>query len=209
MNVQEAYNIWAGQYDTNLNKTRDLEATALRQSIKQHAINNCLEIGCGTGKNTEWLATMATNVVAVDFSAKMLAIATQKIKAINVQFVQANIMHNWDFAGPKKFDLAVFSLVLEHFENLHTIFNKLNSVMDTNGILYIGELHPYKQYNGSKARFEKNGEVQIVPCFNHNISDFVAAAKSNHFQLLNLNEHFDDDDRNTTPRILTLLLKKI
>jgi hypothetical protein len=34
------------------------------------------------------------------------------------------------------------------------------------------------------------------------------AAKSNGFKLIELNEHFDDNNRNEIPRILTLLLGK-
>jgi len=33
MEVQTAYNIWASQYDSNQNKTRDLEALALRTTL--------------------------------------------------------------------------------------------------------------------------------------------------------------------------------
>jgi ubiquinone/menaquinone biosynthesis C-methylase UbiE len=50
MNIKEAYNHWAKQYDTNLNKTRDLEAVALRESLANISFQTCLEIGCGTGK---------------------------------------------------------------------------------------------------------------------------------------------------------------
>jgi hypothetical protein len=36
MNVKKAYNKWAEQYDTNNNKTRDLEAMALRKNLIGH-----------------------------------------------------------------------------------------------------------------------------------------------------------------------------
>ena len=55
MDIEQAYNIWADQYDTNSNKTRDLEAISLRTALSGFQFNNCLEIGCGTGKNTQWL----------------------------------------------------------------------------------------------------------------------------------------------------------
>ena len=42
MNVQDAYNIWADQYDTNNNKTRDLEAVALRETLTNIDFINCL-----------------------------------------------------------------------------------------------------------------------------------------------------------------------
>lgn len=116
MNVKEAYNIWADQYDTNKNKTRDLEAISLRAALGRMTFHNCLEIGCGTGKNTEWLLTKATRVTAVDLSDEMLAKAKAKVVSGNVEFVQADITKEWTFAGAD-FDLVTFiELVKPRFQ---------------------------------------------------------------------------------------------
>lgn len=208
MNVKEAYNIWSEQYDINVNKTRDLEAMSIRENLKEHHFENCLEIGCGTGKNTAWLGSIAENILAIDLSEEMLAKAKLKIHAENVNFIQADINKEWNFIDNKKIDLVTFSLVLEHIENLDSIFQRLNEKVNSNGIIYIGELHPFKQYNGSKARFENIDGLQTVTCFNHNISDFVNAARKFNFQLIDINEYFDDNDKNTIPRILTMIFKK-
>ncbi|MDQ0475516.1 bifunctional 2-polyprenyl-6-hydroxyphenol methylase/3-demethylubiquinol 3-O-methyltransferase UbiG [Chryseobacterium sp. MDT2-18] len=208
MNIQQAYNIWSEQYDTNENKTRDLEAVSLRENLKGHHFGNCLEIGCGTGKNTEWLATFSDYVVAVDFSDEMLTKAKQKIKADNVKFIQADINKEWNFTENTKYDLVTFSLILEHIENLDIIFQKLSEVINLNGMIYIGELHPFKQYSGSKARYETADGLQVLTCFNHHISDFVSSAIKHNFQLVDLKEYFDGSDRNTIPRILTMIFKK-
>ena len=208
MEVREAYNIWADQYDTNENKTRDLEATCLRTTLANLNFINCLEIGCGTGKNTAWLLLKAKNVIAVDFSNEMLAKAKSKIHSDKVQFIQADINSRWDFANNQQFDLATFSLVLEHIENMNAVFEKLNKVVADKGYVYIGELHPFKQYNGTKARFETENGIQILSCFTHHISDFINTAKLNGFTIIEVNEYFDDNNRNSIPRILALLLKK-
>ncbi len=207
MNVQQAYNKWADQYDTNNNKTRDLEAVSLRTTLANFQFEHCLEIGCGTGKNTEWIMTKATKVVAVDLSEEMLAKARQKLNADNVQFVQADITSDWNFAN-EKFELVTFSLVLEHIENLNEIFHKVAGIIKPNGLVYVGELHPFKQYTGTKARFDTADGQQIVTCFNHNISDFTTAAKSNEFEIVDITEYFDENDRSNIPRILTLLFRK-
>lgn len=70
--IRTAYNQWAADYDTVINKIRDLEAHGIREMLKEIPFNNCLEVGCGTGKNSEWLATWADEVIAVDFSEEML-----------------------------------------------------------------------------------------------------------------------------------------
>lgn len=206
--VRQAYNSWADQYDTNENKTRDLEGFSLRSTLSKLQFINCLEVGCGTGKNTEWLMAQAKKVIAVDFSEKMLAKAKNKIQADHVKFIQADINNQWLFTNDEHFDVAIFSLVLEHIENLEPIFENLNKVITSQGYVYISELHPFKQYNGTKARFETENGLEIVQCFNHNISDFIQAAKKYGFEIIDLQEYFDNDDRTTIPRILTLLFKK-
>jgi SAM-dependent methyltransferase len=214
MNVKQAYNIWSTQYDTNDNKTRDLEGIALRTTLDGLNLDSCLEIGCGTGKNTEWLVTQFKHVTAVDLTEKMLEIA--KLKFNNdlyrenregVNFVQADILEPWHFAT-KQYDLVGFSLVLEHIEHLEPIFAKTVDALKQGGYVYIGELHPFKQYSGTKARFETEEGLQIVACFNHHVSDFTQLAHKFGLEIVDVNEYFDDGDKTTLPRILTVLLRK-
>jgi ubiquinone/menaquinone biosynthesis C-methylase UbiE len=92
MSIQQAYNQWAAQYDTNENKTQDAEAIVLQTLINDVAFERCLEVGCGTGKNTIWLQHKAKILLGVDFSEAMLQAAKRKINHPNVQFLQANIL---------------------------------------------------------------------------------------------------------------------
>lgn len=208
MDVQKAYSIWANQYDSNENKTRDIEAIALRETLANIKFDKCLEIGCGTGKNTQWLVGNGNEIVAVDLSDEMLAKAKEKIPSPKVNFIQADITKEWIFAQ-QKFDLVTFSLVLEHIEDLKDIFLKVSKVIAPNGFVYVGELHPFKQYTGTKARFETEEGLHIVTCYKHNISDFTDAAKQNGFQIEEVKEYFDDNNREIIPRIVALLFRKI
>jgi ubiquinone/menaquinone biosynthesis C-methylase UbiE len=204
---KQAYNSWASQYDTNENKTRDLEAKALRDFLSTISFSSCLEIGCGTEKNTEWILQKAESIIAVDLSGEMLSKAKEKIQSSRVEFIQADINDDWSFTE-KTFDLIGFSLVLEHIENLDHIFKEVYKKLNEDGYVYIGELHPFKQYTGSKARFETEEGIQIVQCYNHSISDFIHAAKKYGLRLIELDEYFDNDDKTSIPRILILLFQK-
>ena len=208
MNTEQAYNNWASQYDTNINKTRDLEAQALRSTLSAIPFESCLEIGCGTGKNTLWFIEKAKQVTSVDLSAEMLAKAKEKINSDNVQFIQADITTDWTFTN-QLYDLVSFSLVLEHIKNLDFIFKQTATALKPGGHVYIGELHPFKQYTGSKARFETDTGMQVVDCYTHHVSDFIQAAMKHGLSIVDVNEYFDADNRNEIPRILSLLLKKI
>ena len=181
MTIQEAYNNWSAIYDTNQNKTRDLEAVALKHVLRDKTFENVLEIGCGTGKNTEWLYKKAKKLVGVDFSEDMLNKAKQKISSENVQFVRTDIQEDWSFQD-EIFDLVTCSLVLEHIEQLHLVFKRIQSVLSQNGLLYIGELHPFKQYLGTKAQFETGAGTYELTCFTHHVSDFYKAASDNGFE---------------------------
>lgn len=206
MNNRQAYDIWAESYDAVENKTRDLEAFALRASISAFEPLDILEIGCGTGKNTEWLLTKAKRLVAADFSAKMLAGAKEKIAARNVEFKQFDLRETWKFPE-KSFDLITCSLALEHIRDINFIFGQARKVLRNDGIFYIGELHPFKQYQGSKARFDTASGVFELECFVHHVSEFFAAAKNTNFELLDLKEWFDEGDETAIPRLLTMVFK--
>jgi 2-polyprenyl-3-methyl-5-hydroxy-6-metoxy-1,4-benzoquinol methylase len=208
MNNQQAYNLWAEQYDTNRNLTRDLEGRVLRETLTKFSFSNVLEIGCGTGKNSEWLITKAESVTAVDFSEEMLAKAKAKITSPTIEFKQADITKEWNFTTGK-FDLISFSLVLEHIQNLHFIFEQASKKITPGGHLYIGELHPYKQYAGSVARFEIGSETVKLQCYPHNISEFFKQASAFNFSLIELNELFDEEGESSVPRILTLVFKAV
>lgn len=207
MNVEQAYNSWSEQYDTNINKTRDLEAISLRETLSNISFRKCLEIGCGTGKNTEWLTTKGEEILAIDLSEEMLEIAKGKVLTRNVRFTKADINNDWDFTE-ESFDLVVCSLVLEHIEDIDRIIGLISERMIRGGTLYIGELHPFKQYSGSKARFQNDEGEHIVPCFTHNVSDFIGSAKRHGLRIEDVKEYFDDNDRTSIPRVLTLKFMK-
>ena len=206
MNVQEAYNQWSEQYDTNTNRTRDLEAIALQNVLATVLATTILEVGCGTGKNTAFLLTKASSLLAIDLSEAMLAKAKAKTNDARVQFLQADIKQDWDFTK-QQYDLITFSLVLEHVENLNFIFEQAAKKLAPSGYVYVGELHPYKQYAGTKARFDTVEGPTEVECYTHNISAFVQAAKKAGLQLVDLQEFFDGGAEKSVPRILALLFK--
>ena len=208
MDTRQAYNLWATQYDTNDNKTRDLEAHALRKTLANIPFGRVLEVGCGTGKNTQWLVEKAEHITAIDLSEEMLAKAKLKITAPYVQFQQTDITTDWAFAQ-ESYNLITFSLVLEHIQDLDHIFREASRVLQRGGYVYVGELHPFKQYSGSKARFDTAEGRHILECFNHNLSDFIQAARHHGMVIADIDEYFDDDDRNTIPRILTILFTKL
>src|SRR5258708_10456711 len=110
MSVQQSYNSWSATYDAVENKPRDREKLACRQILSDVSFETVIELGCGTGKNTEWLAEKAKQVTAVDLSEAMQAVAKERIKRGNVEFKQAHVKKPWDFSA-SKVDLIACSLI--------------------------------------------------------------------------------------------------
>ena len=154
--IKDDYDSWAYQYDNNINLTRDLDKIATIESLSNLFFLNVLELGCGSGKNTEWLITKAEKLVGLDFSKNMLNLAKNKIQTDKVTFINTDLNDNWP-VNDNSFDLATINLTLEHIEILDHIFNSLFMKLTQGGKCFVCELHPKKQLTGSKARFEEMG----------------------------------------------------
>lgn len=140
--VRRLYNRWAETYDQQVNRTRDLDAEATRTVLGEIAFERVVEIGCGTGKNTEWLCRGVRSVVAIDFSPRMLAVARTKLAGEAVEFVQADAQRPWPF-DDASVDLVTCNLVLEHAPELAPAISEAARTLLPGGHLFVSELHPF------------------------------------------------------------------
>lgn len=207
MNIQSAYNTWASNYDEDKNLTRDLDAEIVRKEFYNQRFNSILEVGCGTGKNSILFSEIADHLTAIDFSESMISKAKEKIKSNNVIFKIADITKEWNLEE-NKFALITFNLILEHVEDLGFIFEQAHKHIKSDGLVFINELHPLRQYDGKKAVYEESGVTKEIDAFIHNISDFINSANKNGLRLLTLNEFWHEQDQNKLPRIISLKLIK-
>lgn len=207
MNVEQAYTEWSTTYDQDRNLTRDLDAAVTRQTLKDSHFKSILEIGCGTGKNTAFLAGIAERVQALDLSEAMLARARNKLSCENVTFMVADIRERWP-CTERSFDLVTCNLVLEHVADLSFVFAEAARVLTAGGQFFISELHPFRQYQGTQARFTRGDQTTRIPAFVHHVSDFVAAAEANNFILTKLNERWHESDEGKPPRLISFMFCK-
>jgi len=207
--VASAYDQWSEAYETVENATRDLAAQVLRRRFPDLQGRDVLEIGCGTGVNTRYLAEQALSVQALDFSSGMLAQARANVPANNVRFAQQDIRLPWNLPDGAV-DLIVCTLVLEHIEDLIPIFAQARRVLRPGGEFFLCELHPFRQMQGRQAQFldAETGELVLVSAYLHDISDYLNTAIEHGFSLLHLGEWRDGEEaaQEIVPRVLSVHL---
>lgn len=207
MKVQDAYNEWSDIYDTNTNLTRDLDSSVTQNLLANRLFASILELGCGTGKNTVFFAKIGEFVHALDFSEGMTQKAKEKVKTKNIRFEVADLAKGW-VCKDSAYDLVSCNLVLEHIEDLSHVFAEAARVLKSRGMFLINELHPFRQYKGTKARFERGEETVEVEAYVHHISDFVRAAEKNGLKCNQFDEFWHEEDTGKPPRLISFVFKK-
>jgi methyl halide transferase len=99
---------WNERYrDGNLPWDSGQPSTELQRVSKAHSIQPCraLDIGCGTGTNSVWLAQQGFEVTGIDIAPLAVEQANARARAANVSahFLVADIVHLPDLGGPFAF----------------------------------------------------------------------------------------------------------
>jgi ubiquinone/menaquinone biosynthesis C-methylase UbiE len=207
INIQQAYSVWSSTYDVDRNLTRDLDRLVTENILAPFRFSSIVEIGCGTGKNTSFLTGIGDKILALDFSEGMLEQARAKVRSGQVTFARADLTMSWpcpDHAA----DLVSCNLVLEHIRDLDFIFAQAARVLAPGGRFFVCELHPFRQYQGSKANFQRDEQKTEIPAFVHHLSDFWHAGERSGFALESLHEWWHEQDQDKPPRLLSLLYTK-
>lgn len=202
--VAAAYDRWAEDYDSDVNATRDLDATVLRQQDLGLTGADVIEVGCGSGKNTVFLAAHARSVLALDFSEGMLRKARERVADGHVRFVRHDVRQPWP-APDASCDVVVANLVLEHVERLAPFFAESARVLRPGGRLFTCELHPFRQLRGGQAQFVRRdtGEVQRVAAYQHDVSHYINAGLAAGLQLVRVDDWRDRHAPHEPPRLFS------
>jgi malonyl-CoA O-methyltransferase len=137
----------------------------------------------------------------------MIEQARQNLSFDNVRFRVTDITQPWPVEA-SSVDLVTCNLVLEHIENLGFVLSEAARVLARDGRIFISELHPFRQYRGVVARFERDHQRIEVPAFVHHISDFLNAAAANGLYLTRLEEFWHADDQDKPPRLIAFMFGK-
>ncbi len=104
-----------------------------------------LEVGCGTGQITQWLADRVRpgRVLALDFSEQMLEKA--QTKGINAEFIRGDVCDN--IPSGRQFDIVLCFHSFPHFRDKLAALKNLASTLKPHGQLLILHLSGSREIN--------------------------------------------------------------
>ncbi len=193
--VRSGYDRWAAVYDHDANPLLGLEGPAIRAAVGEVRGLKVLDLGCGTGRHSLWLAAAGATVIGVDFSEGMLAEARRKPGAEAIRFVVHDLHLPLPF-GDGEFDQVVSGLVLEHLRELEGFFAEARRVLKPGGRAVVSAMHPAMCLRGAQARFTDpaSGELVQPGSVPHSVGAFVMAAVRGGFRLSEVAEFAPDAD---------------
>jgi len=191
--VRSGYDRWATIYDREANPLIALEEPVVREALGDVAGLSALDLGCGTGRHSVWLASAGATVTGIDFSEGMLEAARRKAGA--VRFL-AHDLHQRLPLADGVFDRVVSGLVLEHLRELDAFFAEARRVLRPGGRAVVSAMHPAMFLKGVQARFTDpdSGEKVQPGSVAHSVGDFVMAAVRAGFTLEGVDERAPDAD---------------
>jgi SAM-dependent methyltransferase len=169
------YEIWSGYYDTQDNPLIDVEAPAVRDILDRIPAGRAIDVACGTGRHTTWLAERGHAVVGVDSSPAMLARArANATRGTRVGFARAELtrLPIADAAA----DLVVCALALTHHPDLPAALAEFARVVRPGGHIVLSDIHVVSLYLGGVAGVDTADGHAMMPAHRRWASDYLTAA---------------------------------
>jgi ubiquinone/menaquinone biosynthesis C-methylase UbiE len=171
--TREGYARWAEFYDHQSNQLIDLEQPVVREILDGLPRGVALDAGCGTGRHTNYLASLGHRVIGVDTSREMLAVAREKVT--DGEFYEADL-HDLPLADDSV-DLVVCALALTHVPDLGRVLAEFVRVLRPDGHLVISDSRGLIGNIGVPlVKTAPDGTFGYMPVWSRLASDYLAAA---------------------------------
>ncbi len=99
--------------------------------------SSVIEFGCGTGLLLSKL--LPVQACGVDFSSKMIEVASKRLRGTNAQLSCSAIE---EFTHSRQYDYAVISNTLEYVTDIETVFLKAHAALNEDGKIVVTTINP-------------------------------------------------------------------
>ena len=166
------YRDWAATYDSP-NTLFSAEEPVMHSILEELPVGVALDAACGTGRYARWLSARGHDVVGVDSSPDMLAVARDHLPDADLRVGDLVALPLEDASV----DLAVSAVALSHVGDLVTAMAELARVVRPGGHVVLSDAHHELVLRGSVVKATgPSGEPGLVATHRHSVGDFVRAA---------------------------------
>jgi len=169
----DGYRRWAETYDQPGNQLVDLEQPVVREILHDLPVGIALDVACGTGRHTRYLAELGHRVIGVDSAQAMLDRAAANVPSASLSRADLRQLPIADHVV----DVIVCALALSHVPDLGAALTEFVRVLRPGGHLVISDSRGLFGYLGAPVPVRtSNGEPGVLPHWNRLTSDYLAAA---------------------------------
>ena len=170
--ARSGYASWSETYDEPGNPLIAVEEPAVRTILAELPIGAALDAACGTGRHARFLAELGHDVVGVDASPEMLAVATEKVPS--ARFTNGDLERLP--LGDAEVDAVVCALALGHLVDLVPPVAEMARVVRPGGRVVLSDLHPIMSFIGGQAAFRAaDGSMAFVREYPHTYGEYLRA----------------------------------
>jgi ubiquinone/menaquinone biosynthesis C-methylase UbiE len=193
MAMEEGYAQWAPWYDEPGNELLEVEEPVVREILAALPVGVALDAACGTGRYAVYLAALGHEVIGVDTTPEMLAVARAKIPAAD--FYEADV-RDLPIAD-NAVDVVVCGIAASHLPDLTPAFAEFARVLRPGGHLVLSDSRGLIGDIGLPlARTRPDGTFGYIPVWSRLASDYLAVALPMGFEVRRCEEL-----RRTTPLV--------
>jgi ubiquinone/menaquinone biosynthesis C-methylase UbiE len=192
--VEEAYQLWAPEYDSTPNPLFCLEERHLAPLLQSSAHCDVVDLGCGTGRWLERIYSLQPrSLTGVDVSAAMLERAARRLGR-HARLLQADCLYTP--LGTASADWILSSFLLSYVDDLHELAREAARIARPGALTLISDVHPATREYGWKRTFRHAHQVIEIQTHPYQLHDLHTAMQEAGFELKFLHEHcFGDTEK--------------
>lgn len=104
-----------------------------------------LDAACAAGWYTKWLLDRGANVIALDFSPRMIEMTKRRV-GNKAKVIRADLNEPLSFIEDETLEVVLSSLTLHYIKNWDLVMSEFNRILKKDGHLVISVHHPFMDF---------------------------------------------------------------
>ncbi|MBV8821705.1 MAG: class I SAM-dependent methyltransferase [Ktedonobacteraceae bacterium] len=180
--VQDIWNQNAAFWDEQMGHEgnvwhRELIRPAVERLLKLKPGELALEVACGNGLFSRHMAQLGAQVVATDFSEKLIELAkartTEHPERIEYRVIDATNEEQLLTLGKQRFDAAVCNMSIMDMSSITPLLSALSQLLKVNGRFVFSILHPCFNNSSTLVAEQQDKEGEFITTYAVKVAKYL------------------------------------